>query len=98
MYSCVNRYVSGTTTVYKNTCPYIIMSVSVIVLLYTTKAAYLLTRHRHRKACCIYALLEFFCYFPLRLVSDADIIFPPLHVFDKLSHFAHADYVTLLMA
>lgn len=29
VYSCVNRYVSRTTTVYKNTCPYVIMSVSV---------------------------------------------------------------------
>lgn len=85
MYSCVNRYVSGTTTVYKNTCPYIIMSVSVIVLLYTTNA-YLLTRRRHREACRTCALLELFCYFLLRLVSEAEAIFPPLHGFDKLNY------------
>lgn len=40
VYSCVSWYVSGTTTVYKNTCPYIIMSMSVILVL-QTNAAYL---------------------------------------------------------
>lgn len=30
--SCVNQYVSGTTAVYKNTCPYVMMSVSVFMV------------------------------------------------------------------
>lgn len=31
-HSCMNQYVSGTTAVYKNTCPYIMMSVSVFLV------------------------------------------------------------------